>query len=81
MGQGAIEDQPLFKDPFSEGLAQVSVDMSVGKVVRQINRDSSKVSVFWCDGPECKGDPVDAHASRPKNRIFEFCCFREVEQS
>jgi len=75
MDQGAIEVQPLLKNPLSKSLPKLPDDAGVGKVVRQNDRDSSKVPMFWCDGPECKGDPLDAHRSGLKNHIFESCCF------
>jgi len=62
MDQGAIEVQPLLKIPFSDGLpdACVSVDRETGPVVGHINQDSSKISVFACDAPECVGDPFNS---------------------
>ena len=71
MDQGAIKVQPLLKNPFSEGLFEVSGDTEVGMPIRHINRDSSKISMFARDGPECEGDPFDSLQPGPENRISE----------
>ena len=46
-----------------------------------MNRDLSKISVFPCDGSECRGDPVDAPRFGSENHIFELFCLREVDRS
>ena len=44
-----------------------------------INRNPSKIFMFGRDGPECRGDPVDAQRSGLKNDISELDRFREVD--
>jgi len=36
--------------------------------------------MFWCDGLECHDHPLDGRRSGPKNHIFEFRRFREVDR-
>ena len=71
MNQDAIKAQPLLKDPSSN----VTVDVVVGQVIRHINRDLSKVSMFVRDGLDCPGNPFDVQRARPKHCISESRCF------
>ena len=71
MNQDAIKARPLLKRPSSD----VIPDVLLGQVVRHINRDLSKISMFVRDGLDCSGDPFDVQRVRPKHCIFEFRCF------
>jgi len=61
-------------------LYEVLVVTEVVQEERQANRDSSKISMFACDGLEYEGDPPDVQCSRSENRISKLRCFREVER-
>jgi len=58
--QDAVKIQPLLNNRFSNGLPEVVSYAEVGQVVRRINRDSSKIPVFACNGLECERDPFDS---------------------
>ena len=79
MDQGVIKVQPLLKNPFFKDVPDISINANIGKVGRDIDRDLSKIPMFWCDDLERKGDPVDAQRLGSKDHVPELCCFREVE--
>jgi len=42
--------------------------------------DLLKISMFGCNGSECRRDPFDFLIFRSKNQITEFCRLREVDR-
>ena len=67
-----VELQPLPGDKLPEGLPDVGTVSGVGEemVIRQVNCDLSKVSMFGFDRAEYRCDP-DILRSEPKVQIFE----------
>jgi len=63
----------------SKGLPGVGTTTEGGQGVRHINGDLLKISMFGCDGSECRGDPFDYLRSGSENQITEFRGPREVE--
>ena len=68
-----VELQPLPENHFSDYLPDVGTVTGTGegRVMRRVNRDLSKVSMFGFDRAEYHRDPVDLLRCDPKDQIFE----------
>jgi hypothetical protein len=81
LDQEAIKIRPLPTIRLPNGPPDAGTGSEAGRVVRHVNRDLSKVSMFGYDGLEWRDDPLGTPRNEPKHRIFEFCCVREVNRT
>lgn len=79
LGKKAIEVRPIPGVFSSRGLPDVLIDTEEGQTVWHIDRDSSEIPMFGCDGPQCHGDPFDPQRYELKNHISELYGFGEVD--
>ena len=80
LDQEAVKVQPPPQTCFSNGLPIVAMtNIDKGQVVRELDRDLSKISMFGCCGLECRDDPLDVPRIELKCHILEFRRFREVD--
>ena len=59
LDQETIKIRPLPAIRFPNDPLDVDTDAEAARVVRHVNRNLSKISVFWYDGLECRDDPLD----------------------
>jgi len=57
LDEETVKVQPLLRYLLSNGLPNMGA--GIGQLVRRMNRDLSKGSIFGWDGLECFGDPFD----------------------
>ena len=66
--------QKLHNIPFSKYFPEVSVGTNEGQIGRDIDQDSSKISMLVADVSECKGDTFSSPRSGPKIYLSEPRC-------